>query len=59
MSLRQMVRRILLSLLLGGHAILGIGMSREQIEGLLSSMNETQVEVTVADTEKVDESPRS
>lgn len=58
MSLKRVLRRILLSLALGGHAILGIGMNREEIEGLLSSMNETHVEVTVADREKSDQQPK-
>jgi hypothetical protein len=33
--------------LLGGHAVLGIGMSKEKIEELLYSMNQTRVGVTI------------
>lgn len=58
MSLKRVLRPILLSLVLGGHAILGIEMNREEIEGLLSSMNETHVELTVAGREKSDQQPK-
>lgn len=59
MSLKRTVRRILLSLVLGWHGFLGIGMSREEIERLLSSMNETHVGVTVAESEKTNKGRRS
>ena len=47
MSIRNILRKVLLCFMLGGRSILGIGMSHEQIEELLYSANQTRVEVTV------------
>jgi hypothetical protein len=52
MSLRTLLRKAFLSIALGGHAVLGVGMSREKIEELLYAMNQTRVEVTIDDEEK-------
>jgi hypothetical protein len=52
MSFKRLLRRLLLSLVLGGNAVLGIGVSKEQIEALLYSMNQTRAEVTVADEDE-------
>ena len=52
MSIRNMLRKIFLCLALGGHPILGIGMSQEKIEELLHAMNQTRVEMTISDDEK-------
>ena len=51
MSLRNMFRKMLLCVALGGHPILGAGMSQEKIEELLHAMNQTRVEVSVDDIE--------
>jgi hypothetical protein len=48
MSIRNILRKVLLRFMLGGRSVLGIGMSREQIEELLYSTNQTKVEVTVS-----------
>jgi hypothetical protein len=47
MSVKLIVRKILLAFFLGCRADLGIGMSRKDIEGILYSMNQTKVEVTI------------
>lgn len=52
MSLRKFLRKVFLSIALGGHAVLGIGMSQEKIEELLHAMNQTTVEVTIDDEER-------
>jgi len=49
MSLRRLLRKVLLSIALGGHSVLGVGMSQEKIEELLHAMNQTRVEVTIDD----------
>jgi len=52
MSIRNMLRKIFLCIALGGHSILGIGMSHEKIEELLHSMHQTRVEMTISDDEE-------
>jgi len=52
MSLRRLLRKVFLSIALGGHSVLGVGMSQEKIEELLHAMNQTRVEVTIDDEEK-------
>ena len=49
MSFKRTLRRLLLGFLLGGHSVLGIGMSREKIEELAHAMNQTRVEVTISE----------
>jgi hypothetical protein len=51
MSLRRLLRKVFLSIALGGHSVLGVGMSQEKIEKLLHAMNQTRVEVTIDDEE--------
>lgn len=51
MSLRNFLRKAFLSISLGGHSVLGVGMSQEKIEELLHAMNQTRVEVTIDDEE--------
>jgi hypothetical protein len=48
-SLRDILRKVFLSIAIGGHSILGVGMSQEKIEELLHAMNETRAEVSVSD----------
>jgi len=45
---------VFLSIALGGHSVLGVGMSQEKIEELLHAMNQTRVEVTIDDEETKD-----
>jgi hypothetical protein len=45
---------VFLSIAIGGHSILGVGMSQEKIEELLHAMNQTRVEVSVSDDEDRD-----
>jgi hypothetical protein len=52
MSLRNIVRKILLCFVLGGHSVLGIGISKEEIEEILHAMNQTKVEVTISEEER-------
>jgi hypothetical protein len=54
MSLRNLLRKVFLSIALGGHSVLGVGLSQEKIEELLHAMNQTRVEVTMDDEEKND-----
>jgi uncharacterized protein YjbI with pentapeptide repeats len=52
MSLKRILRRVLLAFALGGHDVFGVGMSREQIEELLFAMHKPKIEVTISDGEK-------
>ncbi len=52
MSLRRLLRKVFLSIALGGHSVLGVGMSQEKIEELLHAMNQTRVEVAIDDEER-------
>ena len=54
MSLRSLLRKVFLSIALGGHSVLGVGMSQEKIEELLHAMNQTRVEVIIDDEAKSD-----
>lgn len=54
MSLRNLLRKVFLSIALGGHSVLGVGMSQEKIEELLHAMNQTEAEVTIDDEETKD-----
>jgi hypothetical protein len=40
---------VFLSIAIGGHSILGVGMSQEKIEELLHAMNQTRAELSVSD----------
>jgi hypothetical protein len=52
--MRRLLRKLFLSITIGGHSILGVGMSQEKIEELLHAMNQTRVEVSVSDGENRD-----
>jgi len=54
MSLRNLLRKVFLSIALGGYSVLGVGMSQEKIEELLHAMNQTRVEVKIDDEESND-----
>jgi hypothetical protein len=49
MSLRNLLRKVFLCIALGGHSVLGVGMSQEKIEELLHAMHQTRGEVTISD----------
>jgi hypothetical protein len=49
MSVRNILRKVLLCLVLGGGSILRTQMSREEIESLLYSTNQPIAEVTLPD----------
>jgi hypothetical protein len=48
MLFRNILRKLLLSVVLGGHSIFGVGMSQEKMEELLYAMNQTRVEVSIS-----------
>ena len=56
MSLRKLLRKVFLCIALGGHSVLGVGMSQEKIEELLHAMNQTRVEVTIGTDEEKNDS---
>jgi hypothetical protein len=58
MLLRNVLRKIFLCIALGGHSVLGIGMSQQKIEELLHAMHQTRVEMTVSDDEKASDPDR-
>lgn len=49
---RNIFRKVFLCVALGGHSVLGVGMSQEKIEELLHAMNQTRVEVTISDDDE-------
>ena len=51
MSVKHILRRMLLGLLLGGRSLFGISMSSEKIEELLYSNNQPRAEETLSDNE--------
>jgi hypothetical protein len=51
MSVKLILRRMLLGLLLGGRSLFGISMSSEKIEELLYSNNQPRAEETVSDND--------
>ena len=56
MSFRNILRKVFLCVALGGHSVLGVGMSQEKIEELLHAMNQTRVEVTIGNNEEKNDS---
>jgi hypothetical protein len=52
MPLKNMLRKIFLSIALVGHPVFGIGMSREKIEELLHAMHQTRVEMTIPNNDE-------
>jgi len=51
MSLRLILRRLVMAFVLGGHSVLGVGMSKEKIESLMHAMNQSNVELSVFDAD--------
>jgi hypothetical protein len=51
MSVKRILRRVLLGLLLGGRSLFGMSMSSEKIEELLYSNNQPRAEETVSENE--------
>jgi hypothetical protein len=52
--MKALLRRIFLSIALGEHSVLGVGMSQEKIEELLHAMNQTRVETTISKDEQIE-----
>jgi len=59
MSFRNILRKVFLCIALGGHSVLGVGMSQEKIEELLHAMNQTRVEVTIGDAKETNDLKKS
>jgi hypothetical protein len=51
MSFKLIMRRLVMAFVLGGYAVLGVGMSREKIESLMHAMNQSNVELSVSDAD--------
>ena len=47
MSVKLILRRLLMAFVVGGYSILGVGMSREKIESLMHAMNQSNVELSI------------
>jgi hypothetical protein len=54
MSVRRILRRVLLGLLIGGRSLFGISMSSEKIEELLFSSHQPRAEETISEDERGD-----
>ena len=52
MSIRRLLRRVLLGVLLGGRSLFGISMSSEKIEELLYSSNQPRAEEVVSEDKR-------
>jgi hypothetical protein len=51
MSFKLIMRRLVMAFMLGGYAVLGVGMSREKIESLMHAMDQSNVELSVSDAD--------
>jgi len=51
MSFKLIMRRLVMAFVLGGHSVLGVGMSREKIESSMHAMNQSNVELSVSDVD--------
>jgi hypothetical protein len=49
MSFKLIMRRLVMAFVLGGYSVLGVGMSREKIESLMSAMNQSNIELSISD----------
>jgi len=58
MPFRNILRKIFLSIALGGHSVFGVGMSQEKIEELLHAMHQTRVEVSISEDEETSDSKK-
>ncbi len=58
MPFRNILRKIILCIALGGHSVFGVGMSQEKIEELLHAMHQTRVEVSISEDEETSESKK-
>jgi hypothetical protein len=48
MGFKLIMRRLVMAFVLGGHSVLGVGMSREKIESLMHAMNQPNVELSIS-----------
>jgi hypothetical protein len=51
-SLKRILRKAFLALLLGGRSLFGLSMSSEKIEELLFSSNQTRAEESISEDEE-------
>lgn len=51
MSIKLILRRLVMAFVLGGYSVLGVGMSRDKIESLMHVMNQSNVELSVSDAD--------
>lgn len=51
MSIKLILRRLVMAFVLGGYSVLGVGMSRDKIESLMQVMNQSNVELSVSDAD--------
>ena len=49
MSVKLILRRLVMAFVVGGYSVLGVGMSREKIESLMHVMNQSNVELSSSD----------
>jgi hypothetical protein len=54
MSLKSIMRRLVMAFVLGGHSVLGVGMSREKIESLMHAMNQSNAELSISNAGRGD-----
>jgi hypothetical protein len=54
MSLKLIMRRIVMAFVLGEHSVPGVGMSREKIESLMHAMNQSNAELSISNAGRGD-----
>jgi len=51
MSFKLIMRRLVMAFVLGGHSVLGVGMSKEKIGSLMHAMNQSNVELSISNAD--------
>ena len=49
MSFKLILRRLVMAFVLGAYSVLGVGTSREKIESLMHTMNQSNIELSISD----------
>jgi hypothetical protein len=52
MSIKLIMRRLVIAFVLGGYSVLRVGMSREKIESLMHAMNQANIELSISDADR-------
>jgi len=52
MWFKNLLRKVLLCVAIGGHSVLRIGVDKEKIETILHTMNQTSVEVSITEDDE-------